>query len=568
MTNETMNEFIFGTLSSSQKRLDYARKLAQGVRHQGRIEPRVPGPGDEPRITVTTELDRPVERVICRLLEPVAQEIELQPAEIKWDLLNWSYQRVWHGHLPAAAAGTIVRYKIAAQTAGGQEIAADGGERFAYLVGEPGGPDWAREAIIYQIFPDRFHPGAGRRWRDASSLSDVYGGTLRGIIEQLDYVADLGFNCIWLNPFFPDDTHHGYHATDYFQVNPRLGTMAEMRELVAAAHARSIRLLADFVANHWGRNHPTFQAALADRDSEYHDWYRWIDWPHDYETFFGVRDLPQINVDNPAARQRLLDTATFWLGDVGFDGYRLDYALGPSHDFWADFRVAVRAARPDAWIFGEVVETPPVQLSYDGYLDGNLDFLLNQALRDTFAFGTMDVAAFDSFLRLHDAYFPDHFLRPSFLDNHDMNRFLWLARGDKRRLKLAALCQFTLPGPPVVYYGTEVGVSQERDIVQAHGHIVEESRMPMRWGDEQDQELHSYYRWLVHLRHEYPVLWRGRRDTVHLDAEAGTFAYIRSDERERLLVILNASEEPHTVEIGGKKFGLQPWSGTVEPLWG
>ena len=97
---------------------------------------------------------------------------------------------------------------------------------------------------------------------------------MRGIIEQLDYVADLGFNCIWLNPFFPDDTHHGYHATDYFQVNPRLGTMAEMRELVAAAHARGIRLLADFVANHWGRNHPTFQAALADRDSEYHDWYR------------------------------------------------------------------------------------------------------------------------------------------------------------------------------------------------------------------------------------------------------------------------------------------------------
>src|SRR5690606_21083861 len=130
--------------------------------------------------------------------------------------------------------------------------------------------------------------------------------------------------------------------------------------------------------------------------------------------------------------------------------------------------------------------------------------------------------------------------RPSFLDNHDMNRFLWLARGDKRRLKLAALCQFTLVGPPVVYYGTEAGVTQERDIVQAHGHIAEESRAPMRWGDEQDQELHSYYQWLIRLRREHPALWRGRRDTVHLDAGAGTLAYTRIDERERLLVILNA----------------------------
>lgn len=568
MTHETMNEFIFGTLSSSQKRLDYARRLARGVRHQGRLEPRVPGEGDAPRITVTTELRRPVERVVCRLLEPAALEIELQPAEIEWDLFNWSYRRVWHGRLPAAPAGTIVRYTIAAHTAGGHEVAADGGRRFAYLVGEPGGPEWARQAIIYQVFPDRFHPGPGRAWNEAQTMADIHGGTLRGIIERLDYVADLGFNCIWLNPFFPDETHHGYHATDYFQVNPRLGTMAEMRALVDAAHARGIRLLADFVANHWGCNHPTFQAALADRNSEYHDWYNWIDWPHEYETFFGVRDLPQINVDNPAARRHLLDAATFWLQDVGFDGYRLDYALGPSHDFWADFRVAVRAARPDAWIFGEVVETPPVQLSYDGYLDGNLDFLLNQALRDTFAFGTMDVAAFDSFLRLHEAYFPEHFSRPSFLDNHDMNRFLWLARGDRRRLKLAALCQFTLAGPPVVYYGTEVGLSQERDIVQEHGHIVEEARAPMRWGDEQDQELHGYYRRLIQLRRDHPVLWRGRRDTVHLDAGAGTLAYTRSDEQERLLVVLNAGAATRRVEIGGRAFDLQPWSGTVEPLHG
>jgi cyclomaltodextrinase / maltogenic alpha-amylase / neopullulanase len=387
-----MNELFFGVLSSGHNRVEYARKQARGVHHRGLKSPAVPGAGDEPVITVTTELRRPVERVVCRLLEPVAAEIELAPADVEWELLNWAYRRRWVGRLPVAPAGTIVRYTVTAYTAGGQAIAADGGERFAYVVAPAGAPDWAREVIIYQIFPDRFHPGPGRSWHGTDHLGEIHGGTLRGIIDHLDYVAGLGFNCIWLNPFFPDETHHGYHATDYFQVNPRLGTMDDIRELVGAAHERGIRLLLDFVANHWGSQHPTFQAALADRDSEYHDWYNWIEWPHDYETFFGVRDLPQINTDHPAARQHLLDAALFWLIDVGFDGYRLDYALGPSHDFWADFHLAVKSAKPDVWIFGEIMEQPSVQRSYHGYFDGTLDFLLMQALRDTFAFDTMSTA--------------------------------------------------------------------------------------------------------------------------------------------------------------------------------
>jgi cyclomaltodextrinase / maltogenic alpha-amylase / neopullulanase len=561
-----MNEFIFGTLATSRKRLEYARRQALGVRHQGRLAPHVPGPGDEPLLTVTTEVPFPVERVVCHILEPAASDIELLPGDVEWDLFNWSYRCLWSGRLPAFPAGTIVRYTVTAYPTHGRPVAADGGERFAYLVGEPGAPAWAEEAIVYQIFPDRFHPGHGRTWNEADHLGEIHGGTLAGILENLDYVAGLGFNCIWLNPFFPDDTHHGYHATDYFTVNPRLGTMAEMRALVDSAHARGIRLLLDFVANHWGSKHPTFQAALADRDSEYHDWYNWVSWPDDYETFFGVRGLPQINVNHPEARKHLLEAAVFWLTDVCFDGYRLDYALGPSHDFWVEFRAAVKKAKPDAWIFGEVVETPPIQLKYDGALDGTLDYLLMQALRDTFAFDTMDVAAFESFLQLHDAFFPAHFSRPSFLDNHDVNRFLWLTGGDKRRLKLAALCQFTLAGPPIVYYGTEVGVTQERDIVQEHGHIVEESRAPMRWGDEQDEELRDFYHWLIQLRHDHPVLQRGRRRTLHVDAGEGTLIYTREDDEERLLIALNASDDPHTLQVAGLTIALDGWSGAIQPL--
>ncbi|MDX1662882.1 MAG: glycoside hydrolase family 13 protein [Candidatus Promineifilaceae bacterium] len=560
-----MNEFIFGSLSTLEKRVAYLRQQAGGVSHLHRLSPRTPGADDAPSVHVTTELSQPVERVVCHIVDPELVEVELERAEITWDLLNWSYQQQWRGQLPAAPAGTIVRYRIVAYPAGGgAPLPADGGVRFSYLVGSTAPPAWAREAVIYQILPDRFDPGRGRRWRKAQHLGDIYGGTLRGIIERLDYVAELGFNCIWLNPFFPDESHHGYHATDYFAVNPRLGTLDDIRELVDAAHQRGIRLLLDFVANHWGSGHPTFQEALRERSSPYHDWYHWDRWPDEYRTFFGVRDLPQINVDHPAAREHLLQAASYWLRDIGFDGFRLDYALGPSMDFWTTFRAVVKAVQPDAWIFGEAVEAPPVQLRYAGRLDGTLDFLLMQALRDTFAFHTMDVAALDRFLNLHNSYFPRDFLRPSFLDNHDVNRFLWLAGGDVHKLKLAALCQFTQPGPPIVYYGTEAGLSQERDVVQERGNILEEARMPMIWGEDQDIELLAFYRDLIRFRRAHPVLWQGERRTVTVDAASGLYVYTVSGEGlETVTVALNAGGQVQRVDAGGVEFKLHPWSGVA-----
>ncbi len=561
------NDFIFGTLLTTEKRVAQLRAQRQGVRHGYRLQPQAVRGGEAPQAIVTTATEQAIERVVCTLHTPEARQIELQRVGIDWDLLNWRYLHTWRGALPAYEAGATVRYSIAAYPAGGGEpIAADDGERFSYLVGEPGAPAWAQEAVIYQLFPDRFHPGAGRAWRQARSLSDIHGGTLQGIIDNLDYIAGLGFNCIWLNPIFPDNTHHCYHATDYFSVEPRMGDLADARRLVQEAHARGIRLLLDFVANHWGSHHPTFRAAQADRRSDYFGWYHWREWPGDYETFFGVRELPKINVDHPAARQHLLEAARFWLTDVGFDGYRLDYALGPSHDFWRAFRSAVKSAKADAWMFGEVVDTPPVQVSYDGRLDGALDFLLMQALRNTFAFRSNGVAALDAFIQAHDAFFPRHFSRPSFLDNHDVNRFLWLVDGDVRRLKLAALCQFTLSGPPIVYYGTEVGLSQQRDVVQGARHVMEESRQPMLWGAAQDGDLRRFYGELIRLRRAHPALWRGQRRTLLLDDEAGLYVYERYDEQQRLATALNASDRPQRFSAGGQTFDLAPWSGDVALL--
>jgi glycosidase len=570
-----MNEFLFGSLSTLEKRTARARKQRQGLQHNHRMEPLAPRPGDQPVVTVTVEVDQAIDRILCRIAEPETAAILLQHVKTEWDTLNWSYLQLWQATLPPRGDGTLVRYSFEAYPKSGHikdgihSIPVEEGKAFSYLVGDPVAPEWSRAAIIYQVFPDRFYPGDGRTWNEVEGLNDIHGGTLRGIIDKLDYIADLGFNCIWINPFFPDDTHHGYHATDYFTVNPRLGTLDEMRRLVAEAHRRSIRLLLDFVANHWGSKHETFQAALADRDSDYYNWYYWNAWPHKYETYYTVRDLPKINVDYPAARAYLMDSARYWLGEIGFDGLRLDHVMGPSHDFWTELRAVVKKVKPDAWMFGEATDAPDVQLSYSGRFDGCLDFMLAQSLQDTFASGTTDLATFDAFLRQHEAYYPSHFSRPSFLDNHDMDRFFWRANASKSKLKLAALCQFTLAGPPIVYNGTEVGVTQERSIAESGSQGMPECRRPMLWGNDQDQELLEYFRWLVHFRLQHPAIWRERRETVHVDGDAGTYAYMYASQEEILLVALNVSEEERhlAIKLGDPPFSysvtLPPWSGDV-----
>jgi cyclomaltodextrinase len=273
-----MDDFIFGKLKQLDYRAARMSKAQNGIRHDWDIDPLVPAAGVEATLTVRVELEQAVNEVVCLISEPAAVEVPLTLVRTDWDELNWSYYQVWQASLPAHNDGDLVRYQILARSAkGANAIPASDDTEFSYLVGNPEPPDWSREAVIYQIMPDRFSPGSEGSWKQTTSTEDIYGGTLRGIIENLDYFHDLGINCLWLNPFFPDDTHHGYKATDYFSVNPRLGSMDDVRELIKESHARGIRVLMDFVANHWSNEHPYFIAAQEDPESEYYPWFFWKD---------------------------------------------------------------------------------------------------------------------------------------------------------------------------------------------------------------------------------------------------------------------------------------------------
>jgi cyclomaltodextrinase / maltogenic alpha-amylase / neopullulanase len=558
-----MNNVIYGNQIYPENRIAKHLKDIQGIKHFSRREPLAPRPGEPITLTVATSSSHPFDEVICyytvdNALHPSSfiphpSSIILHPSAVHWDLPAWEYVRTWQGQIPGQSEGVVLRYRIAGHITGthcwryadNQTENSDEATDFAVYIGEPSAPEWSRHAILYHIFLDRFYPGDNRPWNRSETVSDFYGGTLRGVIDKLEYIYDLGFNTLWLSPVFASPTHHGYDATDLCTIEPRFGTNADLKELIEQAHARGIRILLDFVPNHWSNQHPTFLDAQAKPDSPYRHWYIWRNWPDEYEAFFDVKTMPKLNLRHGSpVRTHLLDTARFWL-EQGVDGYRIDHADGPAHDFWADFRRTCQQTTPHCWLFGEVVKPPPVQRAFYGNLHGQLDFALALALRETFALGNWNLAQLDAFLAAHNSYFPSGFSRPAFLDNHDMNRFLFLAGDDTNRLKLAALVLFTLPGPPVLYYGTETGLSQHISIGDGQG--FDEARLPMKWEREQDSSLIEYFRTLIHLRKTCPALIVESRRTLILDPNTGVYAYTPNP--DTILIALNTSSEPRTITV-------------------
>ena len=556
-------DFMFGEMTFSERRAALHAENRRGVRHRLRVTPLDPSPGVP--ITLWLACGQDVACVGARLwytvdgsvpTEESARQLDLQPAGAVWDRVTWTYQQQWQVTLPGQPAGTLLRYRLAARAPGnGRWIFADNqadslafASRFGLWIADDPAPGWARQAIIYQIFLDRFYPGDGRSWIQTDDIRAHYGGTLDGARQKLDYIRDLGCNAVWLSPLFPSPSAHRYDASDYFSVDPSLGGDGALTRFIDSAHARGIRVIFDFVANHWSNEHPTLQDARHNPHSPYRDWYLWINYPHEYHTFFGVHTMPKLNLDHPALRQHLFDSVRHWL-EMGVDGLRLDYALGPSFDFWADFRRACRAVRDDCWLFGEIVASAPEQTAFLNSMDGTCDFLLADMLRRTFALDSADLATFDSFLTSHERYFPAAYPRPSFLDNHDMNRFLYVAGENRDRLRLAALVLYTLSGPPIIYNGTETGVSQERPIHQNDFGIFEEARLPMNWDDPQAGGLSDYFGRLAALRRSHPVIVAGKRRTLHLNVGAGTYAYLRHDTAEALLVVVNNSDQQRTLQL-------------------
>ena len=511
-------EFLFGPLSKPAGRSAAARQERSGFFDLALLEPLDPLPGQPVRLRFRCGVDTAIQWLLVfwsadgttpawdDALEPLGTTqlgaaSALDPA---WDTLSWGYSQDWQLDLPAQAEGTLLRYAAIGIDAAGALIPCPWPDRdrhgtphvAAVVVDRLEPPAWLAQAVIYQVFVDRFAPTPGSSFAPVDDLNARLGGTLWGLVDQLDVIAELGVDTLWLTPIFASPQYHGYAVSDFLAIAPELGGQQAWEALVTNCQARGLRIVLDFVANHISDQHAVFQQALQAPDAPTRPWLRFRTWPHDYGCFFDQPHQPELDAEQPEVREHLIAAASHWLTQ-GCAGFRLDYAHGLSHGFWSQFRNATRKAAPESICFGEVTHTPQLVRSYGGRLDGCLDFMLCELLRATFARSEMSIAAFARHLERHLAYAGGQLLLPSFLDNHDMNRFLIAAGGDIRRLRLAAMVQFMLPGAPIVYYGTEVGLSQQRPLGR-----LEESRLPMPPRDQWNLELRQYYRELIQLRRQ------------------------------------------------------------------
>ncbi len=519
-THNPLADHIFGDLDTPQKGTPYLLKHSLGVHHHNRKFPLLPKPDEKVTLTATTSSNLPIQAVMLEYTTDdfkTAAELPFVKSDLTWDTLSWSWLQEWQVTLPAQPVNTMLRYHIYAQLpadhhqaprcyADAQSTTPEEASTYAIWYGKDAPPHWVKNARIYQIFLDRFNPGEGKEWTQTADLTQPFGGTLRGVIEKLDYIHQMGFNAIWLTPIFASPSHHGYDTSNYTAINPRLGNQEDLKTLIQLAHKLGIQIILDFVANHVSDQNPAMQSALKKKDSPYHDWFYWEPaWPA-YRCFYDVPNMPTLNLAyGKPAREHLLDCAQKWL-HLGVDGYRLDYANGPEADFWVDFRHACREVNPNCWTFGEVVLPADAQRAYSGGMDGTLDFLTCQALRETIAFKNWPLSRLAGFIEASKTYFPDAFSRPAFIDNHDMNRFIYSANDDPASLTIALTVLYLLPGPPIVYFGTETALSQPRSIHDPQSIGFDESRLPMNWEAISSSPLIPHLKRLSSMREANPDL--------------------------------------------------------------
>lgn len=443
-------------------------------------------------------------------------------------------------------------------------------------------PSWVQDAIFYQIFPDRFangdtsnDPPNVQPWGAKPTTTGFMGGDLRGIIEHLDYIQDLGANALYLNPIFLSPSNHRYNATDYGRIDPKLGDEADFEELVRSVHGRGMHLILDGAFNHTGRGFFAFADILENqKESPYKDWYTINRFPvhaygisvaKDYLAWWNFPSMPKLNQANPAVRKYTLDVARRWI-ERGADGWRLDVPNEIDDDsFWEQFRHTVKTANADAYLVGEIWDGNGRWVG-DRHFDGLMQYPFREATLG-FLNGTLSVHELaDRVDTMVAGYARENVLAMYVpLGSHDTERLATMLDGDARKVRMAFALQFAFPGAPAVYYGDEIGLAGGKDPENRAAFPWE----PARW----DRTLRDWVKHLITLRKEQEVLRRGEMGRLLVDDGRRCYGFQRELEGRRVVVLLNASAEAQEIDLGATILGWQErqtakdlLSGTELPL--
>ena len=444
-------------------------------------------------------------------------------------------------------------------------------------------PDWAKGAIIYQVFPDRFYKygetdltgkltpyALHKNWDEEVywqpdengkiQNNDFFGGNFRGITEKMDYIASLGTTILYLNPISKSFSNHRYDTGDYKLPDPMLGTLEDFKAMCDAAHRRGIKVILDGVYSHTGSRSTYFESACSSHDSPYFSWYTFYRYPDRYNSWWGFDTLPTVNKMDPAFTDFIIDdrdsVVAHWL-KLGADGFRLDVVDELPDEFVLRLKRRIRSIKPDALLLGEVWEDASNKISYnirrryfaDGALDACMNYPFRTAIMD-FVKGAEDGHRLEETIMTIAENYPPQVLacNMNLLSTHDTPRILTALMDDfegtreayaarklsseqkkqaKTLLRMAAFLQYTLPGSPSIYYADEAGME---------GHKDPFNRRTFPWGKE-DPELLAYFKGLGRLRQKSDILRLG--DIAFFYAQGGKLGFSRSFQGKTVKIYAN-----------------------------
>ena len=380
-------------------------------------------------------------------------------------------------------------------------------------------PAWALDATVYEVY-----------LRGFTGDDTPDGEVFDAVAERLDYLDDLGVDCLWLTPVLENDhAPHGYNITDFFSTAADLGEREDYEALVDAAHDRGMAVLFDLVLNHSARDHPFFRDAYGDPDSEYYAWYDWQD-DGEPETYFDWEYIANWNFETLAVRRHLLAAVDEWF-EVA-DGFRCDMAWAVPDTFWQELRERVKARDPEFLLLDETI--PYVPDFHDGMFDVHFDTTLYFTLRQVGQGHLPAAAILDAIDGRAEIGFPPHAAFLLYLENHDETRYVVECGDDAAFAAAGAL--FTLPGVPMIYGGQEFGQRGRRDA--------------LAW-DHAREAFRDHYDRLADVRASVPELGSDA-DLARVDYETDTdraVAFARTGADGCCVCVLNFGAEPATVRV-------------------
>lgn len=440
--------------------------------------------------------------------------------------------------------------------------------------------DWRNGAIVYQIFPDRFAPSdhleakrdlykaprtlhawdelpkRGTLNKDIGLWShelEFWGGDLQSIQGHLDYLSQLGVEVIYLNPIFKAASNHKYDTQDYRIIDPAFGTRADLKTLTQAAHTRKMKVILDGVFNHMGRQSPLFQEALANPKSPWRSFFNFTDKnKFGYQAWVGVANLPELNMESPRVQNYIYkkrnSVVQSYIRNEGIDGWRLDVGHELGFQFVDEITQAAHHANPEVSVIAEAWNYPEQWLDVS---DGVMNMHARELILGLVLGEIAPRVASANWERMVDDGGLETLLKSwIILDNHDRPRLTFQLK-DKWQQDMARVLQFTLPGSPCIYYGSELGMKGDDDPM---------NRAPMRWDlvSEKNQTL-AFYKKLIGLHKGEPALRDGDFRVIE-SAHLFGFMRLTASVRDTLVILANPGDQAVKELLQLRDSRLQNWS--------